>query len=236
MTDANVTNTTPIQPIPTAVPVRKWSRRSASALRPQPASHAGQRLAAAILEVLAGVRTPTDAAAALDIGVARYYLWEQRALTGLVAACEPRPIGPGHSLQRQVRALEEQVVRLKQDCARHQALVRVAQRTIGLAPPPSPKVVSKANGKAGDRAATKGGGKAAGKPPRKHRPVVRALKAAAAIRAAAVAEADLPSSSGVVETEVLQRSVPSPLSSSAAGGAGDPVALSAAASNQPMEE
>ena len=53
----------------------------------EPISRDAQRFATGILEVLAGVRTPTDAAAAMGISVPRYYLWEQRALEGLVAAC-----------------------------------------------------------------------------------------------------------------------------------------------------
>ncbi len=72
--------------------------------RPRPASREAQRLAAAILEVLAGVRTPTDAAAALEISLPRYYLWEQRALAGLVAACEPRPVGQTISLGTKSRS------------------------------------------------------------------------------------------------------------------------------------
>ena len=59
----------------------------------QSVSREAQRIAAALLEVLAGVRTPTDAAAALNISIARYYLWEKRALEGFVSACEPRPPG-----------------------------------------------------------------------------------------------------------------------------------------------
>jgi hypothetical protein len=46
-----------------------------------------------ILEVLAGMRTPTEAATVVGLSVPRYYLWEQRALEGLVRACEPRPKG-----------------------------------------------------------------------------------------------------------------------------------------------
>jgi hypothetical protein len=154
-------------------------------------------VAAAILEVLAGARTPTDAAAALGIAVPRYYLWEQRALEGLVAACEPRPVGQVVSERHQIAVLQKEVARLKQDCARQQALVRAAQRTIGLAPPPTAKPVPKANGKSGDRV-TKN-------TPRKRRPVVRALKAAAALQAAAPGEngGDL---SGVLSPEVLQQS------------------------------
>ena len=48
----------------------------------EPISRDAQRFATGILEVLAGVRTPTDAAAAMGISVPRYYLWEQRASGG----------------------------------------------------------------------------------------------------------------------------------------------------------
>jgi hypothetical protein len=144
------------------------------------------------LEVLAGVRTPANAAAWLSVTVPRYYLWEQRALEGLVMACEPRPVGKTASLQGRVAALQKEIGKLKQENLRQQALVRASQRTIGLPPIPQPKPV------------TNTPGKAAGKKPRKRRPVVRALKAAAALRAASD---EVPS--GATSAEVLQRSVAS---------------------------
>ena len=54
-------------------------------------SREAQRLAVVILEVLAGVRTPGEAAKVLEITAARYYQLETRALGGLVKALEPRP-------------------------------------------------------------------------------------------------------------------------------------------------
>ena len=77
-----------------AVPVseRDREKRSRGSYRqqltaPRPGvSGAGteaKRAAAVILEVLAGVRTPTAAAAALAIRLPRYYLLEQRAVQGL---------------------------------------------------------------------------------------------------------------------------------------------------------
>jgi hypothetical protein len=173
-------------------------KRGRPARPAQPASREAQRCAAAILEVLAGVRTPPDAAAALSVSLPRYYLWEQRALAGLVSACEPRPVGKGQSPQRRIASLEKEIVRLRQDCARQQALVRAAQRTIGLGPPP-PKPVSKAGSKTPATSAAKS--------KRKRRPVARALKAAAGLRAAAVAEATAAASSSAAAEEVLQRSV-----------------------------
>lgn len=46
-------------------------------------SSPANRLAVAILEVLAGLRTPTDASAAPGISLPRYYPVEVRALEGL---------------------------------------------------------------------------------------------------------------------------------------------------------
>ncbi len=144
-------------------------------------SRDAQRVAAAVLEVLAGVRTPTEAAVALSLSVPRYYLWEQRALEGLVRACEPRPQGKAASQRHQMALLEKEVNRLRQDCARQQALVRASQRTISLGGPPqqSAKPAAKPNGKP----ATKVTGPTAGRAKRKRRPVARALKAAAALQA-----------------------------------------------------
>ena len=65
-------------------------------------SREAQQLAAVILEVLAGVRTPTQAAAVLGFSVPRYYLWEQRAIEGLARACEPRPKGQVISQRHQI--------------------------------------------------------------------------------------------------------------------------------------
>src|SRR5262249_48096300 len=57
------------------------------------ASAEAKRLAAAILEVLAGMRTPAGAAQVLKLSLPRYYQLEVRALHGMLAACEPRPLG-----------------------------------------------------------------------------------------------------------------------------------------------
>lgn len=153
---------------------------------PRPASRQAQRLAAAILDVLAGGRTPVDAAAALGMSPPRYYLLEQRALAGLVAACEPRPPGQTISLKHRIAVLEKELLRARQECARQQALVRAAQRTVGLAPPPAKPVA-----------------KSTGKRPRKRRPTVRALKAAAALRATDIEEPPA-NSYRAVPPEVLQ--------------------------------
>jgi hypothetical protein len=103
-------------------------------------SAAAKRLAAAILEVLAGARTPAQAAEALSLSVPRYYQVESRALHGLLAACESRPKGRQPNSAGEVNALRQENQRLQRDVSRQQALVRAAQRSVGLAPPaPMPK-------------------------------------------------------------------------------------------------
>ncbi len=125
------------------------------------ASREAKRMAACILEVLGGARTPTEAAKALAISVPRYYLLETRALNGLLEACEPRPMGRVRSTESELAAAQKEAERLKRECARYAALVRVAQRAVGIAAPPPPP---------------KPGAKGKGKGPRKR--MVRALKAA----------------------------------------------------------
>lgn len=128
-------------------------------------SRDARRLASAILEVLAGARPPTDAAQALGISLPRYYTVELRALQGLLAACEPRKTGRVRSSESELTMLQRECEQLRRECGRQQALVRAAQRTIGLAPPTPP---SKPDGSSKKR--------------RKRRPTARALKAVAALQ------------------------------------------------------
>jgi len=129
----------------------------------QEAGPEAQRWAAAILEVLAGVRTPGQAAEALGVSQARYFQMETRAMQALVASCQPRPRGPGRSADKELATLRRQHERLQGELSRQQTLVRLVQRRVGLAPPKVP----------GDKPSGKGQAKR-----RRRRPVVRALRAA----------------------------------------------------------
>lgn len=122
-----------------------------------------KRLAAAILEVLAGARTPTEAAQALEVSVPRYYQLEAQALRGLLAACEPRPRGRVRVEKTEVETLSRENQRLQRELTRNQALARAAQRAVGLSPP-APTPTTKA-----------------GKKPRKRR-VARALSVVERLR------------------------------------------------------
>jgi len=143
---------------------------------PERGSEEASRRAAAILEVLAGVRGPSEAAAALRISVNHYYLLERKALAGLVSACEPQPKGPrGPGIEQQLARLERELDECRRECLRQAALVRATQRAVGLplSPPAQPQ------GKVGKR---KGPGHAKGAAARRRRPTVRALRAAHTLR------------------------------------------------------
>src|SRR5438093_2163769 len=96
-------------------------------LKSPAASRTAKQIAAAVLEVLAGVRTPADAAASLTISLPRYYQLESRAFHGLVAACEPRPLGRQSTAEQQLATLRRELERLRREHARQQALVRAAE-------------------------------------------------------------------------------------------------------------
>ena len=102
------------------------------------ASRQARRVAAMVLEVLAGARTPSEAAQALEVSVTRYYQLETRALRGLLSACEPIPKGRVPSLAHELARLQRDKERLQRAVLGQQALVRAAQRTVGLSPPPAP--------------------------------------------------------------------------------------------------
>jgi hypothetical protein len=151
------------------------AQTGASPPRPRPSptklslegrSQEARLMAAVILEVLAGVRTPTDAAVALSVSLPRYYALEVRALEGLLQACERRPRGPRRSAERELGKLRREGERLKREAARAQALLRVAQRAVGLR----------------SAEAAKPAADASGKKRRKRRPTTRALRAAELLR------------------------------------------------------
>ena len=137
--------------------------RNTVPIAPQ-ASKEAKRLAAVILEVLAGLRTLPQAAEALQLSLPRYYQLEARGLRGLLEACEPKPKGRQPNPAHEMAVIQRENERLRRDLARQQSLVRLSQRSIGLSPPPAPAP------------------KAAGKKGRRRKPVVRALSLAARLK------------------------------------------------------
>jgi hypothetical protein len=148
-----------------ATPKGKALRSGAPRLQTDGLSPDTRRQAAAILEVLAGVRTPTEVAQQLAISLTRYYIIEGRALQGLVAACAPRPQGRVRSAASELAVLQRECAQLRRQVARQQALLRVTQRTVGLTAAPSPPKADRSSPKK-----------------RRRKPKARALQAAAVLQ------------------------------------------------------
>ena len=164
-------------PAGAAAPERdpKKTRQGTPRLRTDGVSAEARRQAAALLEVLAGVRTPSEVAQQLAISLTRYYIIESRALQALVAACEPRPRGKVRTPEGELAALRRECAQLRRQVARQQALWRVTERTLGLAAAPAASSA-----------------KADNKSPKKRRqrqPKARALQAAAVLQAEAASVA-----------------------------------------------
>ena len=135
-----------------------------------------RKQAACVLEVLAGLRSPEQAAAALAMSLPTYFNLETRALRGLVHACTPTPPGRTMALLKQVRGLQDQCSILERQVGRYQALLRNAQRSAGLLTVPAqPK---------GKLPASPG--------KRKHRPLVRALRPIEVLQREATSPAPTP--------------------------------------------
>jgi hypothetical protein len=126
-----------------------------------------KRLAAVILEVWAGMRTPLQAAEALGLSLPRYYQIEANGLQGLVAGIAPKPKGRQANPAREATALKRDNERLRRELSRQQAFVRLTQRGLGVASPPAKPATGRG---------------------RRRKPVVRALTLAARLQPEAAVE------------------------------------------------
>jgi hypothetical protein len=128
-------------------------------------SSQARKQAALVLEVLSGLRSPSQAASAMGVAVNRYYQLETRALQGVVDALEPRPRGRQRKPEDEIAALKKDNARLKNELARTSTLLRSTQRALGVPAVRKQKAAPAKQGKAGD----------GGKRKRKRTPKVRAL-------------------------------------------------------------
>lgn len=101
-------------------------------------SEQARRNAALMLESLSGASGPLEASRAMGVALVRYYQLEARALRAFVGALEPLPRGRHESEARTLHKQSEERRRLERDLHRYQALYRAAQKTLGIAPKPSP--------------------------------------------------------------------------------------------------
>lgn len=100
-------------------------------------SSEAKRHAAVILEVLSGLRRTEDASETMKVPLPRYYILETRALQGMIAALEPRPIGRQRRPDDEIAALKREKDQVQRELRRTQALVRASQRALGI--PQAPK-------------------------------------------------------------------------------------------------
>ena len=126
-----------------------------------------------MLEVLSGLRSPSEAASAMGVAVNRYYQLETRALQGVVDALEPRPRGRQRKPEDEIEVLKKEAARVKNELSRTTALLRSTQRSLGL-----PAVKKQQPEEPG------------GKKRRRRKPVVRALKHLSHLKKEAGAETD----------------------------------------------
>jgi hypothetical protein len=94
-----------------------------------------KRQAAVILEVLSGLRSTAEGSQALGVSPSRYYALETRALMGLIGALEARPRGRRKTPEDEVAELRKENDRLERELTRALALVRAAQRSLGVPAP-----------------------------------------------------------------------------------------------------
>lgn len=143
----------------TPLPVKKQKKFGLSTIK---GSAEARRITALILEVMAGLRGPGDAATVMGVNLNRYYMLETRSLQGMTSALEPIPKGRRRRKpENEIAQLKKEIQRLERELTRTSALVRAAQRTIGL---PAPNTSKKEGAK------------------RYRKPVIRAAKAAQALR------------------------------------------------------
>ncbi|MHC4778991.1 MAG: hypothetical protein ACYTFG_10490 [Planctomycetota bacterium] len=96
-----------------------------------------KRTAHAVLEVLSGLKGPSEGAETLSVSLPQYYLLETRGLEGLVKALEPRGKGKRTpSLLSRLETTERERDRLKGELDRMRSLVRLTQRAVGLSTKP----------------------------------------------------------------------------------------------------
>ena len=100
--------------------------------RPPKGSKQARKSAAVVLETLGGLRSASEAAEALEVAPARYYVLERRAIEGMIEALERRPRGRRRSLEAELEHMRRELESAEHELARYQALYRASQRAFGL--------------------------------------------------------------------------------------------------------
>ena len=95
-------------------------------------SKEAKKAAMAVLEVLAGLRKPSEAHKELGCSLQRYYAIEARAIQGLITSLENRDHRRQRRPETKIKELEKELERTTRELNRAQTLIRMAQRTVGM--------------------------------------------------------------------------------------------------------
>jgi hypothetical protein len=98
------------------------------------ASERARQLGIGILQVFSGLRTPGEASEALGISVNRYYQLEAKGVVGMLAALEPAPRGRRRNPDQELERLRREKEKAEREATRNLALLRAAQKAVGLVP------------------------------------------------------------------------------------------------------
>ena len=90
--------------------------------RPPKGSKEARRAAAVVLETLGGIRSASEAADALEVAPARYYVLGRRAIEGMIEALERRPRGRRRTLEAELEHAKLALLDTEEELARYQAL------------------------------------------------------------------------------------------------------------------
>jgi hypothetical protein len=142
------------------------------------ASEPARKAAAAVLSVLAGIKTSSEACEALGVSANRYLQLEARALLAMVKGLEPLPRGRRRAPEAEMERLRREKTRWEREASRYQALWRASQRALGLAPAAS---------KSADLKGVSASGKRARRPRVRAKAVIAALSASMAPQETAMA-------------------------------------------------
>ena len=87
-----------------------------------------RRQAACVLEVLAGLRSPEEAARVIGVSVPTYYNLEARALRGLLHGCRVESPGRRMSVEKRLAESEQRAAELERQLQRYRSVLRNARR------------------------------------------------------------------------------------------------------------
>ncbi|MHC4934456.1 MAG: hypothetical protein ACYTGV_19960 [Planctomycetota bacterium] len=117
-------------------------------------SQRARQITVVMLEALSGELSTSQAAEKLGLSLSRYYQLEARGLNGMLQALEPRGKGPRKTAESELKGLREERKRLEKELRRHQALLRAAQRSVGLKTPKTASCKGRVRAKRGSRGQT----------------------------------------------------------------------------------